>query len=108
MLSKKKSRQGNTYNQMERKNMRNFFTKEIRLLSFLQNYKKFGYDLSKVTNFTFLRNLTYIFSFENYILQHKNAKKNVFQNIKYLMLRFLYFIIIFLKLEFLLKNKHLS
>ena len=33
---------------------------------YYKDYKKFGYDLSKVTNFTFLRNLTYIFSFENY------------------------------------------
>ena len=109
-LSKKKSRKGRYIKPDGKKEYEKFFSpKEIRLLSYIyKDYKKFGYDLSKVTNFTFLRNLTYIFSFENYILQHKNAKKNVFQNIKYLMLRFIYFIIIFLKLEFLLKNKHLS
>ena len=86
-----------------------FKPKEIQILSYIyKDYTKFRYDFTKVTNFTLLRNLTHIFSFEKYILRHKNSKKNFFQNIKYLILRFAFFIIIFLKLEFLLKNKHLS
>ena len=109
-LSKKKSKQGKYIQPDGKKEYEKFFSlKEIQILSFVyKDYKKFGYNLMKVANVTLLRNLTHIFSFEKYILQHRNAKKNFFQNIKYLILRFVYFIIICFELEFLLKNKHLS
>ena len=87
-----------------------FSTKEIILLSFIySDYQKFGY---KLANLKFLEKakcfmrIFSLFSFEKFVF--KNSNLSNFYSIKYLIYRMLYFILIFLKLDYIFKNKHVT
>ena len=93
-------------------NWKNYFLhREILLFSLIyKDYKKFGYKLyglkfsDKVKCYLSIFNL---FSFEKYVFKYNKNVTN-FNNIKYFIFRILYFLLIFLKLDFIIKNKHLS
>tara|TARA_B100000315_G_C14510659_1_gene556784 strand:- start:145 stop:1233 length:1089 start_codon:yes stop_codon:yes gene_type:complete len=111
-LSINKSKKGEYIKTTPNNNWKNYFSHDdILLLSlFYKDYKKFGYKLyslkfnEKIKCYLSIFNL---FSFEKYVFKYNNNLIN-FNNIKYFIFRILYFLLIFLKLDFVIKNKHLS
>ncbi len=110
-LSPVKSKKGEYISSTNNNDWKNYFsTKEIVLLSFIySDYQKFGYKLG---NLKFLEKtkcfirIFSLFSFEKFVF--KNSDLLNFYNIKYLIMRMLYLILIFLKLDYIFKNKHLT
>ena len=110
-LSPVKSKRGEYISSTNNNDWKNYFsTKEIVLLSFIySDYQKFGYKLG---NLKFLEKtkcfirIFSLFSFEKFVF--KNSDLLNFYNIKYLIMRMLYLILIFLKLDYIFKNKHLT
>lgn len=110
-LSLNKSKKGEYLKTTQINEWISYFTKnEILLLSFIyKDYQNFGYKLNNLKLFEkfkcfFL--IFNIFSFERYVFNFRKA--NFFLNIKYFFLRIFYLLLIILKLDFLVKNKHLS
>jgi len=111
-LSIDRSKKGEYIKKVSNNDWKNYFSpREILLLSLIyKDYKKFGYKLynlnfsEKVKCYLTVFNF---FSFEKYVFKHNSSASN-FSNIKYFIYRILYFLLIFLKLDFIIKNKHLS
>jgi len=111
-LSADRSKKGEYIKKISNNNWKNYFLhREILLFSLIYNdYKKFGYKLyglkfsEKIKCYLSIFNL---FSFEKYVFKYSKNVTN-FNNIKYFIFRILYFLLIFLKLDFIIKNKHLS
>ena len=90
-----------------------FYTeKEIKLLSFVyKDYKIFKYKLKRfqyLNALMFFLHIPLLLSFEKYVFKNNHKKSFFLLNVKYFIYRLLFFLIIFLKLEFLIKNKHVS
>tara|TARA_B100000029_G_scaffold336871_1_gene329013 strand:- start:219 stop:1271 length:1053 start_codon:yes stop_codon:yes gene_type:complete len=90
-----------------------FYTsKEIKLLSFIfRDYNIFGYKLKSfeyLNELIFFLNIPFLLSFEKDVFSYKHKKSLLLLNIKYYIYRLVFFLVIFFKLEFLIKNKHTS
>ena len=111
-LSADRSKKGEYIKKVSNNNWKNYFLdKEILLFSFIyKDYKKFGYKLSSLKFREKIKcylSIFSLFSFERFVFKY-NKNVNKLNNIKYFLFRILYFLIIFLKLDFVIKNKHLS
>ena len=111
-LSSDRSKKGEYIKKVSDNNWKNYFlNKEILLLSLIyKEYQKFGYKLpslkfrDKIKCYLSIFNLL---SFERFVFKYNKNEANL-NNIKYFLFIILYFLLIFLKLDFVIKNKHLS
>lgn len=90
-----------------------FYTsREIKFLGFVfRDYKIFGYKLKNfeyLNQLMFFLNIPFLLSFEKYVFNYKHKKSFFLLNVKYFIYRLVFFLIILFKLEFLIKNKHVS
>ena len=111
-LSQIKSKKGDYIKATHNNNWRIFFLKhEVLLFSLIyRDYKKFGYKLHNLNIYEKIKCFTSIFklfSFEKYVFKYNKENKK-FINRKYTIYRIFFLLLIFLKLDFILKNKHLT
>ena len=112
-LSKRQAKKGEFLKPENKNEYENFYSKkDIKTLSYLyKDYRIFNYKLKKIrflNGIQFLLNSLFLLSFEKDIMNYNQTKSLKKLNIKYYLYRIFYFIIISLKLDFLIKNKHLS
>ena len=110
-LSPVKSRRGEYIKSINKNDWKNYFAQnETILLAFIySDYKKFGYDMGKLKFLEKIKcfiKIFSIFSFEKFVFKNSNLLN--YNNTKYLLLRVAYLTLIFLKLDYILKSKHLS
>jgi len=112
-LSLRLAKRGEYLKPESKKEYEKFYTKkEIKFLSFIyDDYKIFNYKLERFQYFNglmFLLNSPFLLTFEKYIFSYAHKKSFFLLNIKYYVYRVLFFWIVFFRLEFLIKNKHVS